>query len=318
MKKTVEIIIITYNSKAIIGNCIDSLFSSIDMKMALTVVDNASSDGTVKFIEQQYPSVKIIKNIENMGYAKAVNIGAKSVKGEFFVISNADVVFHNTAVSQMVSYLNAHDKVGVIGVQQIFPDGRWQRSYGLVPGILDSLSNLMGITLIHNWRRRLSWPRKVDINPKQVAYIDGAVIAVRKKAFESVSGFDEDFFFYAEEADFCLRLRRNGWKSVFLPSGRITHIRGGSSTKVDSATDKYIRLQVNSKLLLVGKHYPQWQVPLYIFLEKAHAKKMKLMYQTFRLFTPASKSEHFYNMILYFNLLYKVWDEKAGQEKNLK
>jgi len=308
-KSNVDVLIITYNSKEFIEACIDSLLSSEGTDIRITVVDNASTDGTVEVIEQKYPSVEVVRNVENIGYARAVNKGVKNVKGDFFIIANADVVFHFDAASQMIAYLTTHSDVGVVGVQQVFPDGRWQRSYGDMLGIWSSTKNLAGITSFHNWIRRLTWPRSIDKFPKEVGYIDGAVMAIRKTAYNFVGGFDESFFFYGEETDFCFRLRKSGWKVVFLPLSHIIHIRGGSSTKVDTVTDKYLRLQVNSKLLLVRKHYPQWQVPLYMLIERMHANKLKLIHQVIRWFAPKSKREHLSNRIMTFNQLVKIWGE---------
>lgn len=311
MKKSdMNVLIVTYNSRAFIETCIDSLFNSEEVSIKITVIDNASTDGTVELIEEKYPSVKILKNIENMGYAYAVNKGVASAAGDFFVVANADVVFHRDTVYQIVEYLITHRDVGAVGTQQVFPDGKWQRSYGNVPGIVDSIKNLTGITSIHNWVRRLTWPRKIDSCPKEVGYIDGAAMAIRKEAYDSVKGFDEKFFFYGEEADFCFRLKKSGWKVVFLPAALLTHIRGGSTIKVGTCNEKYLRLHVNSKLLLVKKRYRRWQIQLYILLEKIHAKKMEFVYQVIRRLASNSKKGNLFNIAMSFNLLSRIWGEQ--------
>ena len=305
----IDVIIITYNSKPFVSACIDSLLSSRNVCSRITVVDNASTDGTVELIEEEYPSVRVLGNTENMGYAQAVNKGVTNVDGDFFIVANADVVFNIDAAREMVEHLAAHHDVGVVGPQQVFPDGRWQRSYGNTLGIWGSIKNVVGITSFHNWTRRLAWPREIDKCPKKVGYIDGAVMAIRRMAFESVGGFDESFFFYGEEADFCLRLSRSGWKVVFLPSARIIHARGGSSTKVDTTADKYLRLQVNSKLHLVRKRYRQWQLYLFIQLERINAKNLALVYRIINWFSPRSKSAYLLNMATRFDLLAEIWRE---------
>jgi len=313
MKKTeIAVLIITYNSKAFIEDCIDSLLNSEDRHIRITVIDNASTDGTPELVGDKYPSVMVLRNPENIGYAGAVNRGLANSKGDFFVVANADVVFCNGAVHQMVDYLASHHNAGVVGAQQVFPDGRWQRSYGGVPGIWDSARNLVGITSLHNWIRRLAWPGSID-HPKEVGYIDGAAMAIRKEAYQSVGGFDEDFFFYAEEADFCFRLKKSGWGIIFLPSARITHIRGGSSVRADIVTEKYLRLHVDSKLLLFKKHYPRRQLYLYIQMERAHAKKLALIYKSVGYFSSKAKRNYVLRLASESSLLANIWGEQLAR-----
>ena len=313
MEKTnIDVIIITYNSKPFISACIDSLLSSHNVCSRITVVDNASTDGTVELIEEKYPSVKVLGSTENMGYAWAVNKGVASADGDFFLVANADVVFHSDTICQLVEYLMTHRDVGVVGPQQVFPDGKWQRSYGNVPGIGDSVRNLVGITSFHNWVRRSAWPRRIDRYPKEVGYIDGAAMAIRKKAYRFAGGFDENFFFYGEEADFCFRLRKSGWRVVFLPSALLTHIRGGSSRRADAKTEKYLRLHVNSKLILFEKHYPRWQLHLYAQLERMHARKMALACQVIGYLAPKPKRDYVLNLVVQFDLLARTWNERLA------
>jgi len=132
-------------------------------------------------------------------------------------------------------------------------------------------------------------------------------MAIRKNAYDSVGGFDEDFFLYGEEADFCFRLKKAGWNVVFLPSAQIIHMRGGSPSKVERLTDKYSKLQVDSKLLFVRKHCSRRQVQPYIVIEMIHAKKMVFIYKIIRQFAPKNKREYLLNMALLFNCLAQIW-----------
>ena len=307
----VDVVIVTYNSGAFVEACLDSLLDSNGVSNEITVVDNASTDNTAELIEEEYPSVRVVRNAENVGYARAVNKGIASADGSAFtIIANADVVFHNDTARQMVEYLMTHRDVGVVGPQQVFPNGKWQRSYGNVPGIRDSIKNVMGITSFHNWIRRSAWPQRIDRHPQETGYIDGAAMAMRKEAYESVGGFDERFFFYGEEADFCFRLRKSGWRVVFLPSASLIHLRGGSSRRLDASTEKYLRLHVDSKLLLFDKHYARWQLRYYVRLEKMHAQKLTLVYHVIRYLSSKPKSDHALRLAMEHSFLARVWNEK--------
>jgi GT2 family glycosyltransferase len=113
-----------------------------------------------------------------------------------------------------------------------------------------------------NLIRRGLWPRKWDSRPKTAGYVDGAVLVVRRKAFLDVGGFDEDFFFYAEEADLCIRMCKAGWQVKFFPDSLVTHIRGSASSKIDSS-DRFVRYLIAARILLAEKHLPKWEVSVY-------------------------------------------------------
>ncbi len=196
MKKTdTHVLIVTYNSKTFIKDCINSLLGSDNAQITISVIDNSSTDGTVDFIEQNYPSVRVLKNTENLGYAIAINNGFEGTAEEFLIIANADVIFERDSISKLTTYLAEHPNVGIVGPQQVFPNNKWQRSYGNVPGFSDSIKNLIGITTVQNMLRRCLWPLKIDSRPRKVGYIDGAVMAVRRKAYDDIGDCDSNVFF---------------------------------------------------------------------------------------------------------------------------
>jgi N-acetylglucosaminyl-diphospho-decaprenol L-rhamnosyltransferase len=271
----IEVIVVTRNSAHHIGACVDS----IRQERALPViVDNASSDDTLEIVRKRCPEAMIIASSENLGYGKALNTGLIETTGNFVILSNPDVVFRDGAVAQMANYLEENPRVGVACPQQVFPDGSWQRSYGELPGLWSGIKDATGITSLKNRARRYLWSRKLDRKPKTVPYVDGAVLAVRRRAFQDVDGFDEDFFFYAEEADLCARLKRAGWGVMFLPKVTVMHIRGADSAKKD-CSDRFVRLQVAGQYLLASKHLPAWKIKVYASLQVAHFERLRLTYR---------------------------------------
>ncbi|HYF02178.1 MAG TPA: glycosyltransferase family 2 protein, partial [Patescibacteria group bacterium] len=237
MQNEIDIIIISYNCAVLTLKCIESVFKT-HPTARVTIVDNASTDNSPSIIRQNFPEIQIIENKENRGYAGAVNIGMKATQAPFAIISNADVEFFENSIELLKNVLKNNSRIGAAGPQQVYPDGGWQRSYGIQPGIGEVLRELVLWTYVDYALNRLAWKffkkgefsQKSDVY-KNVQYLDGAVIAVSREAFEQLRGFDEDFFFYAEEADFCLRLQKSGWKVVHVPYSRVLHHRGGSSTK---------------------------------------------------------------------------------------
>jgi GT2 family glycosyltransferase len=115
--------------------------------------------------------------------------------------------------------------------------------------------------------REILWPRRIDRRPKEVPYVDGAVLVLRRLAFEEIGGFDEKFFIYSGECDLCARLRKAGWKSVFFPLAQVIHIRGADSLRVDSS-DRFSRQLVDALGKLAKKHLPLWQAKFYMRSER--------------------------------------------------
>lgn len=312
-KDYIDIIIISYNTCMLTIQCIKSIYkSSGKFHISITVVDNASTDKTILELKSHYPEVKIIANRKNLGYSAAVNIGIKSTTSNIVIVSNSDVEFQADSIDTLVEYLETHPEVGVTGPQQVFPNGRWQRSYGNIVGIRDSIKNTIGITTIHNWVRRIVWPRLIDIRPKQVGYIDGAVIALKKKAYISIGEFDENFFFYGEEMDFCFRLRKGGWKVVFLPFAQVIHIRGGSSKIDHDYIDRYFSMLAESKLLFLRKYSSHFSLKLFIIIEMIHAKKMAIFYKFINNYVKRTERGNSSSLSYYFDRQFHLWYDKLN------
>jgi GT2 family glycosyltransferase len=245
---------------------------------------------------------------ENLGYGRAMNLGFRQARSEYVVLSNADVVFPQHSISRLGAFLTDNPGVGVVGPQQVFPDGSWQRSYGDLPGIWSGIKDAVGITSVHNQLRRACWPRQVDRRPKQVPYLDGAVLVVRREAFLQVNGFDEDFFFYAEEADLCQRVRKAGWNVVFLPEVRVMHVRGGSTTA--KSESQFVRQQVNSQCLLASKHLPEWKVRLYASLQVIHFQRLQWSYRMLQVLRMHS---HRLDKTDFFGQMSQTWSQSLRQ-----
>jgi len=271
-----DVVVVTWNSARHIAACIDSICRAGGRPI---VVDNGSSDDTLEIVRSKSGgTATAIATGQNLGYGKAMNLGFKETTGDFVVLSNPDVVFLGNSIRYMIDYLKKNSRTGIVGIQQMFPDGRWQRSYGDLPGIWSGIKDAVGITTVHNHLRRAAWPQKIDRRPKEVAYVDGAVLTVRRDAFLAADGFDEDFYFYAEECDLCARLRSMGWHIRFLPEEQVIHIRGAHSVERDTS-DRYVRYHVDTQYLLARRHLPAWKARLYAKLQAAHYKRLMWTYR---------------------------------------
>ena len=302
---SVEAVVVSYNSEAYIRGCLDSLKSN---GAAIIVVDNGSSDRTLEIIEKEYSDVITLMNPAN-GYAKALNLGLRRATGQFVLLSNADVIYPLNSIKPMIQHLKSQTNVGLVGPQQITGDHSWQRSYGSLPGPLEGIEDLLGVTTLRSWIRRVCWPWRVDRKPRQVPYLDGAVLLVRREIALAVGGLDESFSFYGEEVDFCVRIHDSGWKVVFVPDAQVLHFRGGSSTKIDGIREKYVRLLLRAKLQLVSRFYSSPVTFLYVLLERMHCRITALAYWVFGYMT-FSKRPYLLRRAKLFAFAAKIWKEE--------
>jgi GT2 family glycosyltransferase len=238
---------------------------------------------------------RVIAAGENLGYGKAINLGFRQTTGDIVILSNPDVVYLDGSISLMLKFLTENVGIGLTGPQQMFPNRRWQRSYGELPGIWSGVRDATGWTTLHNGVRKLLWPRRLDRKPKRVPYVDGAVLAVRRQAFLEMGGFDEDFYFYSDESDLCARLTKAGWGVVFLPDAKVIHVRGADSAKVDRS-DRFVRYMVKSQALLASRHLPAWKARLYTKFQICHFARLGMMYRVAQWFGQDNSS-----------IAYKIW-----------
>jgi hypothetical protein len=294
--------------------CIESIHNTTEgLDIGITVVDNASTDDTITEISKKYSSVKIISKKENLGYAGAVNAGAKNSDAEFLIVSNNDVIYHENSIEKLITYLINNSDTAVAGPQQMYPDGSWEYCYGRLPGIILGLKNLFLITSIQQSGQRMKWKKKNSgMKPKQVGYIDGAVMATKKAVFDKLNGFNEDYFFYTEEADFCKRVSDSGYKIKFIPDSVVTHIRGGSSARMGFDENK-VREFIKSKFIYCGKHFSTVRTWIYATLEIVHNYSMILFWKLINLFSGKGKKQFIKSKIFVYRVLAKTWKDVSGK-----
>ncbi len=280
-QKSLDIIIINYNNFEATKNCIHSIQNTHSKNVNILVVDNNSSDCSVKMLKDTFPDIEIIQNPENLGYAFAVNRGFSYSNSEIVIISNNDVIYQPESIKNLVEPFNLINNIGVLGPQQIYPDGKWQYSYGSYPGIKTALLDLFFFNYISHIIKKIQWNLKINNkDTKEVEYIDGAVMAINRAAFNDVNGFDEDYFFYTEEADFCYRLRKKGWKIIFNPNSEVIHERGGSTSRM-GLNQKNVNMFINSKIRFCKKYLNEIETNLFIVLEIIHHFILAQLFKSF-------------------------------------
>jgi GT2 family glycosyltransferase len=266
MSVDLSISIVNYNTKDLLKACLDSVFSETQgISYEIFVVDNASKDGSVEMVAGDYPTVKLIANKKNLGFAAANNQALAQSKGRYFLLLNPDTEVVDNALATLVEFMEQQSDCGICCPQLVYPDGRFQMSYTrfrtsknramweVRPRIRDFKSMIKKMISYDsdsgtNNKKEIDFPTV----PKEVDRPRGACFMVRQEAIEQVGYMDERFFMYCEEVDWALRMSQAGWKRYFVPEARVTHIWGASTEKKNRLMDD---IHTQSDYKFHYKHY---------------------------------------------------------------
>ncbi len=248
-----SVIILSWNVRDLLRACLASL-PLADPQVEIIVAEAASGDGSAEMVRAEFPSVKLIASAENLGYTRGNNLGLRAARGRYLLVLNPDTEIVGDALAQMLAYMDAHPKVGLLGPQMLYPDGTIQSTRRRFPMLATSffestwLQPLAPRSLLdHYYARDLA-----DDAVAEVDWVVGAALLVRREAYEQVGGLDEGFFMYSEELDWCRRMKAAGWQVVSFPPARLVHHEAKSSAQVPAAT--HIRFNT-SKVRYYRKYY---------------------------------------------------------------
>lgn len=226
LSKHVSIIIVSWNAKEYLLKCISSLINhTFGIDSEIIVVDNASSDGSAEAVRLNYPDVILIRNKDNLGFAKANNIGIKIATGQYIALINSDIEFIDNTLLKMIEYMEINPEIGIMGPQILNPDLTVQPSCEKAPNLWISLCRAFALD---NLFPTISRPPHDTI--RFVNVIVGCFWVVRATAIERVGLLDEGFFIYAEDFDWCKRFNAAKWKVAYYPNTRAIHYGGASSS----------------------------------------------------------------------------------------
>jgi GT2 family glycosyltransferase len=208
------------------------------------VVDNASSDDSATMVEHEFPGARLIRNADNVGFGRANNVAMAAARGEYFLLLNSDAELLDDGLIHLVERLRARPEVGIAGLRLIHLDGRLQASARRFP-------TLQRVAIANFWLYRLvSRRRAADLllghywdhdSEREVDWVTGACMLVRRNVFRDTDGFDPSIFLYGEEVEWCHRVREKGWKVLFAPLGRVLHLDHRSTERLFGTTGRVDR-----------------------------------------------------------------------------
>jgi N-acetylglucosaminyl-diphospho-decaprenol L-rhamnosyltransferase len=264
----VSILVVTYRCRDAARACLASLAGSGDGAREIVVLDNASGDGTVEMVREEFPGVRLIASEENLGFALGCNRAAEEARGEYLLLLNPDTVVHEGAVENLLTFARAHPEHGLYGGRTLDPDGTVNPGSCWGAPTLWSLfwfATLLSSAFKHTrlfdpeslggWKRDTM--REVDI-------VTGCLLLAPRALWQELGGFDARFFMYGEDADLSLRAAALGYRPAITPDAVVTHEIGVSS----STREDKLLLLFRGKATLLRKHWRGLRLRAGLFLLK--------------------------------------------------
>ena len=246
-----EAVVVTYNGLPHVERTLESL-----ERYDTVVVDHGSTDGTLDVVRERFPAVRIVEQ-ENRGLAAGWNRGIRETSAPFLIVLNADAWLVDDAAERLVAFAEEHERAGFVAPRLLNPDGTLQPSVRAFPTPWRLATEYLFLRKLAPRSRALNAFYGAGFRHDEVREIDFAKAAgflLRRTAFDEIGPFDEEFFLFSEETDWCYRLREAGWKSFFYPGAEIVHV-GGASWRAESAT--LFTEQVRGHLRFLAKHHGQ-------------------------------------------------------------
>lgn len=274
---TLSIIIVSYNVKAYLGQCLRSVAKAADgIDCEIFVVDNHSSDGSPEYVASAFPNVKLISSSHNLGFAKANNKAIRRSTGKFVLLLNPDTIVGEDTLRDTVGFMESHPSSGGLGVQMLRPDGtKAMESRRGLPAPMTAFYKMCGLCAKFPGSRRfghyymsyLPWSE-----PVRIEVVSGAFCMLRRSALDKVGFLDEDFFMYGEDIDLSYRLVKAGYENWYFPA-KILHYKGESTQK---SSFKYVHVFYEAMLIFFRKHYGHMSLYLSLPIKMAIYAKATL------------------------------------------
>jgi GT2 family glycosyltransferase len=266
-KPDISIVIVNYNTYDLTSDCIRSVYEKTKgVSYEVILVDNASAERDPVDFKSQFPDITLIRNSQNLGFAKGNNIGINHASGQYILLLNSDTELKNDAVTIVHSFLQQNSRVAVGTCRLEFPDGKLQNNCQRFPSIGPKLFELMRLQKI--------LPNSVSgkilfgpfFNHDEIAYPDwvwGTFFMFKKELLQKLvdKKLSDEFFMYVEDVEWCLQFKKSGYRIAFIPQGKVIHYLG------KSGGEKNIQMEKNVRILYV-KYYSVLQVWIISMLDR--------------------------------------------------
>lgn len=255
----ISVVIVGWNAKHYLELCLQSLSDAPPRRsMEVLVVDNASEDGTAEMVESRFPSVKLIRSGENLGFSKGNNVAIREAKGRYIALVNPDVIVFPGCLDALADFLDQNPKVGNVGPRVFNPDMTQQSTCRRSPTLWNNFCSATGLASKFKNSKFFAGEHMFYFPHDRTLAVDvlvGCFSFIRRKTFDEVGLLDENLFMYGDDVDWCRRARKAGWQVVFYPGARAIHDRGKITAPYPV---RFAVAQQRSILYFWRKHHGFW------------------------------------------------------------
>lgn len=263
-----SIIIVNYNVKHFLEQCLFSVQAAISTRQAeVIVIDNNSTDNSLAYLEPAFQHIRFIANTQNVGFGKACNQGLKLAAGKYVLFLNPDTIVPEDCFEQCIRFFESQPAAGALGVRMLDGTGRFlKESKRAFPSPATSLFKIFGLSKL--------FPRSATFSKYHLGHLDenknnevdvlaGAFMMIKKEVLDKIGGFDEEFFMYGEDVDLSYRIQKAGYKNFYFAETSIIHFKGESTKK---GSMNYVKMFYNAMSIFVRKHYGGSKAGVFNFL----------------------------------------------------
>ncbi len=300
------ICIVNYNTCEQLRSCLESVIYETEKE--IIVIDNGSSDGSQEMVQAEFPTLLLKELDYNIGYGAAADLGISLSTSPYILLLNSDTILQSDTLDRLSEYLDENPKAGIVGPRLINKNGNLQPSCFPMPSPLQIFLDVSHINqLIHQipFVKEQSFRTWSHNHNRSVPWVQGAVLVLRREAYDAVRGFDKAFFMYYEEVDLCRRLSNAGWETHFSPVTDVIHI-GGASTN-----QQYAKMELQywaSLALFYRKHYSRLQLVEMVLLIKGVAIARLIRDFVLHLLTnPDNRQKLTSNIVAWEQLIFDQW-----------
>lgn len=283
----ISVIIVNWNTKALLLDCVESLYRTTrESSLEIIVVDNASTDGSIDALRKNFPQVQTIVNQVNLGFAKANNIGIKKAQGRYVCLVNSDVKALDGVLDKMRLYMENHPDVGALAPKTFGGDMQIQKNCREFPTLRNLFCQEFFFTALFPETAAFRGREMIRCDYEAIMEIEvlsGCFLMVRRDVVAQVGPLDERFFFYSEDVDWCKRIHSAGWKLVYYPEAKAIHYGEGSSA---SAPVRFKLEMLKANWQYWSKHKSKLECILFWFIKLLGTLGRSAVWSAVFLFVP--------------------------------
>jgi N-acetylglucosaminyl-diphospho-decaprenol L-rhamnosyltransferase len=249
-----SILIVNFNGKEFFGACFESIRKYVTVPYELIVVDNASNDGSVSYLKQHHPIVRVVANPINSGFTVGNNLAAKKARGRYLLLLNNDTIIRSP-VDSLITLMESNTEIGVMGCRLTYSDGRQQESVGYIPNVFSLVFSWTPLARL--FPRSATFRRTIPAGSPiyeqvscDVEWVSGAFLLTRTDLWHQLDGLDEHYFMYMEDTDYCRRVRAVGHKVLYSAACEVIHFEGAGRSWIG---EHAVINSTNSYLIYVKK-----------------------------------------------------------------